>query len=393
MDKKPHQSPLKAAFNYLTAPTPEIRDPGDRRDARLLAAFLLTLFFLFLCVIASYYAFTPGYRISPSDVAGFAYMACTYILTRTRLFRIAAFLLVAMFPLNTFANILSGTFTNIAVTLGYMVLSFMLCSIFLSIRQTALYGLLVNLTILFLPCLVPKFVPNVSTVIGPLCVNAMGTVLTLISMRHRDLLEADHQGALETAYEATLEGWARALELRDKETEGHSRRVTEISTLLAREAGMTDREIENLRIGSLLHDIGKMGIPDNILRKSEPLTPEEREVIERHPTLAYKMLSPIPYLRQALEIPHCHHERWDGRGYPRGLHGTEIPLSARLFAVADVWDALTHDRPYRPAWTRKRALEHIKDESGKQFDPFVVQLFLDMKLAGKLFEEPELQAG
>ncbi len=180
------------------------------------------------------------------------------------------------------------------------------------------------------------------------------------------------------AYDATLEGWAKALELRDKETEGHSQRVTEMTMRLARFLGIKDAELVHLRRGALLHDIGKMGIPDSILLKPGPLTEEEWEIMKQHPVYAKEMLSSIPFLSPALEIPYHHHERWDGSGYPLGLKGRAIPLPARIFAVVDVWDALTSDRPYRKRWTQVETLDYIQAQSGIQFDPIVVTTLLDL---------------
>ncbi len=180
------------------------------------------------------------------------------------------------------------------------------------------------------------------------------------------------------AYDATIEGWARALELRDRETKGHSQRVTELTLQLASVLGLTEVELEHTRRGTLLHDIGKMGIPDQILNKPGPLTDQEWEIMRQHPVYAYNMLTPIAYLRPALDIPYCHHEKWDGSGYPRGLAGEQIPLTARIFAVVDVWDALRSDRPYRPAWPEQKALNYIKSEAGKHFDPLVVKEFLKL---------------
>ena len=177
------------------------------------------------------------------------------------------------------------------------------------------------------------------------------------------------------AYDATIEGWGRALDLRDEETEGHSQRVTELTVQLAREMDMSEEALVHARRGALLHDVGKIGIPDSILRKPGKLTDEERRTIERHPQLAYEMLLPISYLLPALDIPYCHHEKWDGTGYPRGLKGEQIPLAARIFAVADVYDALTSDRPYRKAWPKEKALAYIHEQSGKHFDPRVVETF------------------
>jgi PAS domain S-box-containing protein/putative nucleotidyltransferase with HDIG domain len=183
---------------------------------------------------------------------------------------------------------------------------------------------------------------------------------------------------LEQAYNLTLEGWSRALDLRDKNTEGHTLRVTEVAEQLARAFGMSDAEIVNVRRGALLHDIGKLGVPDSILLKPGKLTEQEWEIMRRHPQYAFEMLLPITYLRPALDIPYCHHEKWDGTGYPRGLKGEQIPLAARIFAVVDVWDALTSDRPYRPAWPVNRAREHIRKQAGSHFDPQVVNVFFEL---------------
>ncbi|MCQ3935636.1 MAG: hypothetical protein DPW18_01185 [Chloroflexi bacterium] len=184
---------------------------------------------------------------------------------------------------------------------------------------------------------------------------------------------------LARAYEETLEGWSRAMDYRDKETEGHTQRVTQMTIAIAQAMGLTDTEIMHMRRGALLHDMGKMAIPDNILLKTSALTGEEWTIMRRHPEFAYEMLRSISFLRQALEIPYCHHEKWDGTGYPRGLKGEEIPLSARIFAVADVWDALRYDRPYRKGWSSEKVLEYIREQSGRHFDPRVVEVFLQIE--------------
>lgn len=186
---------------------------------------------------------------------------------------------------------------------------------------------------------------------------------------------------LSLAYNTTIEGWSHALDLRDKETEGHTQRVTELTLGLARSLGFSDEQLVHIRRGALLHDIGKMGVPDNILFKPDPLTEEEWEIMRKHPVFAYELLSRIPYLKPALEIPFCHHEKWDGTGYPRGLKGEEIPLAARLFAVPDVYDALTSDRPYRKSRTKEEAIEYLRQQAGMHFDPKAVELFL--QLVGK----------
>ncbi len=198
------------------------------------------------------------------------------------------------------------------------------------------------------------------------------------ALRNAALLEGLRKADRELlkSYDTSIEILSKTLDLRDHETEGHSLRVAAITTALARAFGMDEESIALLRRGALLHDIGKIGIPDAILHKPGPLDDREREIIKRHPTIARDLLEDVPFLRQAIDIPWCHHERWDGAGYPRGLRGELIPLCARVFAVADVWDALTHDRPYRKALDEAATLSHIASGSGSQFDPAVVQLFL-----------------
>lgn len=183
---------------------------------------------------------------------------------------------------------------------------------------------------------------------------------------------------LTTAYDKTIEGWSRALYLRDHETEDHTRRVTEMTLNLARRMGFTDLELIHMRRGSALHDIGKVAIPDSILFKPGPLTEEEWAVMRRHPLIAVEILKSILYLAPALFIPRSHHEKWDGSGYPDGLAGENIPLSARIFAFADVYNALTSNRPYRKAWSRADALDYIHENSGTHFDPNITPVFVWM---------------
>ncbi len=192
-----------------------------------------------------------------------------------------------------------------------------------------------------------------------------------------EALKAAHL-ELQEAYDRTIEGWVRALDLRDRETEGHTQRVTEMTVKIACTLGFSDTEITNIRRGALLHDIGKIAISDEITKKTGPLNHEEWEEMRKHPQYAFEMLSPITYLHPALDIPYCHHERLDGSGYPRGLRGEEIPLTARLFAIIDVWDALISDRPYRKGAPQEKAIVYLKEESGKLFDERLVEAFLQV---------------
>lgn len=192
----------------------------------------------------------------------------------------------------------------------------------------------------------------------------------------QDLRQSNSE--LQEAYDKTLEGWSNALDLRDHETEDHTKRVTELSMRLAVELNIRGDELANIRRGAILHDIGKMGVPDNILTKPGKLTEEEWVIMREHPQNAYNLLYPILYLRKALDIPYCHHEKWDGSGYPRGLKGGEIPLAARIFAFADVWDAMTSDRYYRPAMSKDEARDYIEKNIGRHFDPGIAELFLKL---------------
>jgi diguanylate cyclase (GGDEF)-like protein/putative nucleotidyltransferase with HDIG domain len=182
----------------------------------------------------------------------------------------------------------------------------------------------------------------------------------------------------ERIYDETIEGWARALELRDKETEGHAQRVANLTVELASRLGARGKTLVDVRRGALLHDIGKIAIPDSILFKPGPLDPDEWEIMQKHPVYAFELLSPIRYLQNAIDIPYCHHEHWDGSGYPRHLHGEEIPFSARIFTLIDIWDALSTDRCYRPAWKKSEIHAYLLHESGKTIDPLIVDPFLSL---------------
>jgi HD-GYP domain-containing protein (c-di-GMP phosphodiesterase class II) len=200
-----------------------------------------------------------------------------------------------------------------------------------------------------------------------------------------DNLQRSNQ-ELSLAYDTTLEGWGKALELRDKETQGHTVRVTDLTLRLSRRMNVPEPELIHIRRGVLLHDIGKMAVPDNILKKTGPLDEKEWEEMRMHPQSAYDLLYPITYLRPAVDIPYCHHERWDGEGYPNRIKGEDIPLSARIFAVIDVWDALLYDRPYRRAWPRQKVIDYMKGEIGTRFDPRVASEFM------RMVEEEDLKA-
>lgn len=225
----------------------------------------------------------------------------------------------------------------------------------------------------------PEVLTDLQTAKGWAFVIVTATLLTVLVSRWARELSREHAELL-AAYDATVEGWSRALSLKEDETERHSERVTELAVALARRMGVPEDQLVHVRWGALLHDIGKIGVPDSILLKPGPLDEAEWEVMRQHPIAARALLEPIEHLRAASDIPYCHHERWDGTGYPRGLKGEDIPLTARVFAVVDVWDALTSDRPYRPAWSEERAIEYLREQSGRQFDPAVVAAFEQLLL-------------
>jgi putative nucleotidyltransferase with HDIG domain len=201
---------------------------------------------------------------------------------------------------------------------------------------------------------------------------------TIMFVRNITKHKQSSDSELTLAYDKTIEGWSRTLYLRDQETEDHTRRVTDMTLRLARRVGVPDSELIHIRRGAILHDIGKVAIPDSILFKPGPLTEDEWVVMRRHPQIAAEILKPIPYLASALPIPHSHHEKWDGSGYPDGLVGESIPHFARVFAFADVYDALTSNRPYRSAWSKTDALDYILEQSGAHFDPSIAPVFIDM---------------
>lgn len=367
---------LSGIWQVLVEPSASITDAAARRSARLLSIFLLCLFVLFLSTNLAYLFTVLGYALPGADLIGYAVLLLTYLVSRTRFTAVAVVALLVMFPLNVFSNILDGTSLNLAATISFLIPSYVLASIFLDPFWTGVYGYGINALILLLPVLAPRQVPSLELILGPSMAGVVAVTLCIIAMVHRANLERDRRTALRSDYNNTLLGWSQALELRDKETQGHSRRVTDMTLDLARACGIQEGELEYLYQGALLHDIGKMAIPDKILFKEDLLTDEEWQVMRTHPKIAYDMLSSISFLEKALVIPAYHHEWWNGHGYPFGLKGEEIPLPARIFAVVDVWDALLSDRPYRKAWDRDQVLSYFHAQSGKQFDPSVVRRFL-----------------
>lgn len=220
------------------------------------------------------------------------------------------------------------------------------------------------------------YIHNYLTVFMLVLISGSVIWITVFTLERNFIKIIDSENALRNSYDQTLRGWGKALELFDRETEGHSIRVSELALMLADRIGVNKEDQEHIFRGALLHDIGKMGIDEELLNKPESLSPEERMAVEKHPLNAHKLLMDIPFLAQAMEIPVYHHEQWDGKGYPFQLIGEEIPISARIFALVDNWDALLSDRPYRKAWPKEQVIRYIREQSGEKFDPALVEEFI-----------------
>jgi hypothetical protein len=364
--------------NWLSRPSQRISDPSKRRKAQLLSIFVIFLFVLFLTINIIYAVTVPGYKFPPADLIGYGLLTIIYIFSRSRFLNLSIFLMLIMFPMNVFQNILSGTSINPVATLSYLLPSYILASIFLNLLWMSVYGYGLNLIVLLLPVLAPGKVPGYMEIEGFLSVGVVVVTLCIIWSIYRNKIEHDHQLALKSAYDSTLEGWSRALEIRDKETQGHSNRVTDMTLRLGKALGLDDDDLEALYRGALLHDIGKMAIPDAVLMKESTLDENERKLMQTHPKIAYDMLSRISFLEPSLVVPAYHHEWWNGEGYPYGLQGEQIPIAARIFAIVDVWDALLSDRPYRKAWKKEEAMQYLRSQSGVQFDPRIVETFMKL---------------
>jgi hypothetical protein len=388
LTSKQGRSPVIQSVNafraWLIEPSPYITEPVKRRSARLLTVFILSLFLLFAAVNLSYSFTIPDYQIPVADLIGYGLILVVYVLSRTRYSGMALVLMLFMFPLNVFMNILQDTSMNITATLLFLIPSYVIASIFLRASGVAIYGFFITALIALVPILTPGNRLDYSDIIGPLAVNTIVVVLLIIAVVHRNHVEQDRQSELKMAYDHSLESWAHALEIRDRDTEGHSRRVADMTVELARACKVGKDQLEHIYRGALLHDIGKMAIPDAILQKPAALTEEEWMLMHRHPDTAIEMMADIPFLAPAMEIPNCHHESWDGKGYPNHLKGEKIPLSARIFTIVDTWDALISERPYRKAWSRDKALKYIQEQSGIKFDPTIVPKFIRLLKRHKL---------
>lgn len=367
---------FQGIYDAFIRPPEIVTEIEARHTARLLSSFLVGAISILVAYQIFAVVFIPDYYFNPFDLVGYGFLGLAYGLSRTKWFRFSAWLMIAPIPLIILMSMIETADPDPMINFMYLVIALVLASIFFNLKGTLILSGLNLVLILILPLVAGYYFPDYASIIRPLIAYLITAVLVIIFLNHRNRVERDRQLELKNAYDITLEGWAKALELRDKETLGHSNRVTDYTIRLARVLGVPEEQIEHIRRGALLHDVGKMAISDTILTKDGPLSAEDWEILRQHPVIAYDMLKSINYLQPALDIPHYHHENWDGTGYPAGLAGEDIPFAARIFAVVDVWDALSSDRPYREAWAKEKVIEFLIEQKGKKFDPEIVEVFL-----------------
>jgi hypothetical protein len=369
---------LKLNSLYYQVTDTEAAEPGDQRRGRLMAMYLTLIAIILVhvtisnvaCRILGAGAEYDIYIIQ--DVIVLALLFVLWNLNRRGYTKLTAH---ACINLSIFGAVLLYTPKDLEFTMVILALPIITSSFVIHPVASFFYALLVTVGYTFSSYYYDYLVNYNFTGVLALFAIAFFTFFTAWQLNHTLQKNQFLLKDLQSSYETTLDSWSRALDLRDKETEGHTQRVTKLTCKIAKAMKLPEEEILYIRRGSLLHDIGKLGVPDDILHKDGPLTEEEWQIMRQHPQFAYNLLYPIEYLRTAMDIPYCHHERWDGTGYPRGLKETAIPLSARIFAVADVYDALTSDRPYRKAWPKEKAIEYLQKETGTHFDPNIVEIF------------------
>ena len=359
-------------------PHPSVQPGLPQLRARLLSG--LAFGFLILDIILTIRGVSTGGASFQVYVFG-ALVLAVFLISRTKYVSFGGiFWVISLSAVLIFFDIQAYSHTPDRIPQG---IGFTSLPIFLSLlllpAKTTLGIALINYA--GLTVFIQRYAVSMENILLPLISSISFSVIAVIiafilEKDRQDLVDVNKK--LKAAYEATLEGWAKALELKDRDTERHSKQVVNYTLEIARKLGLSEEEISHIRRGALLHDIGKMAIPDRILHKPGKLTDEEWEIMMQHPVDAYKFLSNIDYLRPALDIPRFHHERWDGTGYPYGLVGKEIPLSARIFSVVDVWDALNSDRPYRKAWSAEKTTAYLQEQAGKLFDPDIVLIFLKL---------------
>lgn len=390
---QPKQPPSRARglWAFLTDPGPIYQNADERARAGLLASIQIVLIpVIVLGVIGALPIISQAPSLLKSTTFVLASSAIivsllTYGLNRAGKFKLAAtlytLLIFIIAPLMARTSETGQINIHISgLAIGGVILASILFS---NPGYTVTAGFIVVGGTILIPLLteVAEF-KDVAAMFG---VNFANSVLVVIYSLYRDQLDKKRQANLRSinaqlndSYDATLAGWSRALEIKDPYTNGHAKRVADLTVKMAMASGFKGPDLVHIYRGAILHDIGKIGIPDNILLKEGKLTEDEMAIVRQHPDWGYEMLLPIPFLLPALYIPYSHHEKWDGSGYPQGLKGKEIPMEARIFCIVDVYDALLSDRPYRPAWQEKKVLEYIQAEAGAHFEPESVEVFFSI---------------
>ncbi len=370
---------IKLNSLYYQVTDTEAVEPDDQRRGRLMAMYLSMVAVILVHVTVSNLAYllfksADEYNIYVmQDTIGLIILYAFWNLNRRGYTKLTAH---ACINLTILGAILLYSPKDLELTMVILALPVITSSFVIHPAASFFYALLVMIGYTYSNYYYGSFASYNFTGVLALFAIAIFTFFTAWQLNHTLHKNQFLLKDLQSSYETSLDSWSRALDLRDKETEGHTQRVTKLTCKIARAMKLSEEDLLHIRRGSLLHDIGKLGVPDEILHKHGPLTNEEWKIMRQHPQFAYNLLYPIEYLRPAMDIPYSHHERWDGAGYPQGLKGGEIPLYARIFAIADVYDALTSDRPYRTAWPKERALEYIQQGCGTHFDPEVVKIFM-----------------
>ena len=354
-------------------------EPGDQRRGRLMAMYLIMVVVILVHVTVSNLAYLlfkteGGYDIYVlQDVIGLVIFYAFWNFNRMGYTKLTAHVCI---NLTILGAILLYSPKDLELTMVILALPVITSSFVIHPAASFFYALLIMIGYTYSNYYYAGFATYNFTGVLALFAIAVFTFFTAWQLDHTLQKNQSLLKDLQSSYETTLDSWSRALDLRDKETEGHTQRVTKLTWKIALAMKIPEDDLLHIRRGSLLHDIGKLGVPDEILHKHGPLTTDEWKIMRQHPQFAYDLLYPIEYLRPAMDIPYSHHEKWDGTGYPQGLKGKEIPLFARIFAIADVYDALTSDRPYRAAWPKERVLEYIQKGCGTHFDPDIVKVFI-----------------
>jgi hypothetical protein len=380
MVNKPSNKPLfsfDAVLDLLIAPNSSVEDIQARQNARLAAIISLSLIIVFTGFMAR--TTLSGEPSTPTDLFSYFMLLGIYIFSRTRLHQGAIWLLMLLAPGNTFINVWLGTTYDVQQTLYFLAIGYGMAAIFLKRRWTIIFTAANVISLLLTPQIAPEGLISLDQLDVHITINIILGTIAIIATTHKANIEREREDENRRNNAAALSSLMRALEFRHNETAVHTNQAVDLSIKLAQRCGIrSPKHLRQIREGAMLHDIGKIAVPDGILLKEEQLTDSEWEIIKMHPRISFELLEDFDFLQDSLAIPHYHHERFDGSGYPYGLAGEEIPIEARIFAVVDVYDALLEDRPYRDAWPADKVIEYIQENRGSLFDPHIVDIFIEL---------------